>query len=183
MAILNGDPIQAFQDQDQAAHMQVHQQFMVDPRFGGNPEAMKVIYAPMMAHLGQHMAFLYQQQMQAQSPQAPVSSGEYNKELQGKKTKEISIQQENLIAAAAAQAAQGLMQQQPPNPEQQKQDVDTQVKLGGLELKKKDLDIREQRFKAGQQKEERVQTRQDSLAKADIIEKASRVAQKPERQR
>ena len=183
MAILNGDPIKAFQDQDQAAHLTVHQQFMVDPRFGGNREAMKVLYAPMMAHLGQHMAFLYQQQMQAQSPQTPVSSGEYNKELEDKKSKEIPIQQENLIAAAAAQAAQGLMQQQPPNPEQQKQDVDTQVKLGGLQLKKKDLDIREQRFKAGQQKEERVQTRQDALAKADIVEKAARVTQKQEKKK
>jgi len=176
-------PIKAFQDQDQAAHITVHQQFMVDPRFGGNPEAMKILYAPMMAHLGQHMAFLYQQQMQAQSPQAPISSGEYNKELQDKKSKEVPIQQENLIAAAAAQAAQRLMQQQPPNPEQQKQDVDTQVKLGGLELKKKDLDIREQRFKAGQQKEERVQNRQDALAKADVVEKAARVVQKQEKKK
>ena len=183
MAVLNGEAIKAFEDQDQAAHITVHQQFMVDPRFGGNPEAMKVIYAPMMAHLGQHMAFLYQQQMQAQSPQTPVSSGEYNKELEDKKSKEVPIQQENLIAAAAAQAAQKLMQQMPPSPEQQKEQVDTQVKLGGLQLKKKDLDIREQRFKAGQQKEERVQTRQDALAKADIVEKAARVTQKQEKKK
>ena len=121
--------------------------------------------------------------MQAQSPQTPVSSGEYNKELQDKKSKEVPIQQENLIAAAAAQAARGLMQQMPPSPEQQKEDVDTQTKLGGLQLKKKDLDIREQRFKAGQQKEERVQTRQDALAKADIIEKAARVTQKQEKKK
>ena len=121
--------------------------------------------------------------MQAQSPQTPVSSGEYNKELEDKKSKEIPIQQENLIAAAAAQAAQKLMQQMPPSPEQQKEQVDTQVKLGGLQLKKKDLDIREQRFQAGQKKEERVQNRQDALAKAEVVEKAARVVQKQDKRK
>ncbi len=66
MALLNGKPIKVFEEQDHAAHMAVHQQFINDPRFGGNEQAKQVLYGQMLAHIGQHMAFLYQQQMQAQ---------------------------------------------------------------------------------------------------------------------
>ena len=99
MALLNGKPIKVFEDQDHQAHIAVHQQFMMDPRFGGNPQAKEVLYPLMMAHLGQHMAYLYQQQMQAQVPEGvPTSTGEINKELRDEDTTEVSIEQENRIA-------------------------------------------------------------------------------------
>jgi hypothetical protein len=60
--------------------------------------------------------------------------------------------------------------------EQQKQDVEAQAKMEGLALKKKDLEIREQRFRSGEKKDEHVQRRLDAEAKAKIIETASRVA-------
>ena len=130
----------------------------------------------MLAHLGQHMAYLYQQQMQAASPQTPTSSGEFNKELEGKTPKELPIKEENAIATAAAQAARQLAGSMPVPLEQQKQDVEAQAKMEGLALKKKDLEIREQRFKSGEKKDEHVQRRLDAEAKAKIIETASRVA-------
>jgi hypothetical protein len=48
--------------------------------------------------------------------------------------------------------------------------------MEGLALKKKDLEIREQRFRSGEKKDEHVQRRLDAEAKAKIIETASRVA-------
>jgi hypothetical protein len=37
MALLNGKPIRVYEEQDHAAHMMVHQQFINDPRFAGSP--------------------------------------------------------------------------------------------------------------------------------------------------
>jgi hypothetical protein len=125
MALLNGKPIRVYEKQDHAAHLMVHQQFINDPRFAGSPEAKQVLYPQMLAHMGQHMAFLYQQQMQAQVQEGmATSSGEFNKEFNNEKPKELSIEQENRIAATAAQAAQQLMGSIPPSPEQQQMEME-----------------------------------------------------------
>lgn len=177
MALLNGKPIKVFEDQDHQAHIAVHQQFMMDPRFGGNPQAKEVLYPLMMAHLGQHMAYLYQQQMQAQVPQGvPTSSGEINKELRDEDITEVSVEQENRIAVAAAQAAQGLMGSMPPNPEQQKQQMEMAKDQASLQLKAEELNIRKARFAEGVKDKERTQARKDAETKAKIVETASRVA-------
>jgi hypothetical protein len=179
MALLNGKPIRVFEDQDHAAHMVVHQQFMMDPRFGGNEQAKQVLYPLMMAHLGQHMAFLYQQQMQAQVPQGvPTSTGQFNNEFREEETKEIPIEQENRIAAAAAQAAQQLMGSMPPSPEQQKMQMEQQEKQANLQLKAEELNIRKARFAEGVKDKERVNSRKDAETKAKLVETASKVARR-----
>ena len=181
MALLNGKPIKVFEDQDHQAHIAVHQQFMMDPRFGGNPQAKEVLYPLMMAHLGQHMAYLYQQQMQAQVPEGvPTSTGEINKELRDEDTQEVSIEQENRIAIAAAQAAQGLMGSMPPSPEQQKQQMEMAKDQASLQLKAEELNIRKARFAEGVKDKERTQARKDAETKAKIVETASRVAKRSE---
>jgi len=179
MALLNGKPIKVFEEQDHAAHIMVHQQFMQDPRFAGNDEAKQVLYGQMLAHIGQHTAYLYQQQMQAQLPEGiPVSSGEFNKELQDETPKEISIEQENRIAAAAAQAAQQLMGSMPPSPEQEKQSFERQEKQANLQLKAEELNIRKARFEEGVKNSERQNARKDAETKAKIVEAASKVARR-----
>jgi hypothetical protein len=179
MALLNGKPIKVFEDQDHQAHLMVHQQFINDPRFGGNPQAKEVLYPLMMAHMGQHMAYLYQQQMQAQVPQGmPTSSGEFNKELRDEEPQEINIEQENRIAAAAAQAAQGLMGSMPPSPEQQKMEMEQQEKQAQLQLKAEELNIRKARFAEGVKDKEKVNARKDAETKAKIVETASKVARR-----
>jgi len=181
MALLNGKPIKVFEDQDHQAHIAVHQQFMMDPRFGGNPQAREVLYPLMMAHLGQHMAYLYQQQMQAQVPEGvPTSTGEINKELRDEDTAEVSIEQENRIAVAAAQAAQGLMGSMPPSPEQQKEQMEMAKDQASLQLKAEELNIRKARFAEGVKDKERTQARKDAETKAKIVETASRVAKRSE---
>jgi len=125
------------------------------------------------------MAYLYQQQMQAQVPQGvPTSSGEINKELRDEDTTEISVEQENRIAVAAAQAAQGLMGSMPPNPEQQKQQMEMQKDQASLQLKAEELNIRKARFAEGVKDKERTQARKDAETKAKIVETASRVAKR-----
>ena len=179
MALLNGKPIKVFEDQDHQAHLMVHQQFINDPRFGGNPEAKQVLYPLMMAHIGQHMAFLYQQQMQAQVPQGvPTSTGQFNEEFREEETKEIPIEQENRIAAAAAQAAQQLMGSMPPSPEQQQMEMEKQEKQANLQLKAEELNIRKARFAEGVKDKERQNARKDAETKAKLVETASKVARR-----
>ena len=177
MALLNGKPIQVFEDQDHQAHIQVHSQFINDPRFGGNPEAKERLYPAMLAHIGQHMAFLYQQQMQAQVPPGnPISSGDFNREFDDEPSQEISIEEENRIAATAAQAAQNLMGSMPPSPEEQKQQAEQQKDQAQLALKGEELNIRKARFMQGVKESEKQNARKDAESKAKIVEVASKVA-------
>jgi len=177
MALLNGKPIQVFEDQDHQAHIQVHSQFINDPRFGGNPEAKERLYPAMLAHIGQHMAFLYQQQMQASVPEGnPVSSGDFNREFDDEPSQEISIEEENRIAATAAQAAQQLMGSMPPSPEEQKQQAEQQKDQAQLALKGEELNIRKARFMQGVKESEKQNARKDAESKAKIVEVASKVA-------
>src|SRR5210317_155113 len=179
MALLNGKPIKVFEEQDHAAHMAVHQQFINDPRFGGNEEAKQVLYGQMLAHIGQHMAFLYQQQIQAQVPEGvPTSTGQFNEEFKDEETKEIHIEQENRIAAAAAQAAQQLMGSMPPSPEQQKMEMEQQDKQAQLQLKAEELNIRKARFAEGVKDKERVNARKDAETKAKLVEAAAKVSRR-----
>ncbi len=177
MAVLNTKPIQVFEDQDHQAHMQVHAQFMNDPRFGGNPEAKERLYPQMLAHMGQHMAFLYQQQMQASVPEGnPVSSGDFNRELNDEPSQEISIEEENRIAAAAAQAAQQLIGSMPLSPEQEKESREAQKDQAQLQLKAEELNIRKARFMEGVKQSEKQNARKDTETKAKVVEIASKVA-------
>jgi len=177
MAVLNSKPIQVFEDQDHQAHITVHSQFMNDPRFGGNPEAKERLYPQMLAHMGQHMAYLYQQQMQASVPEGnPISSGDLNRELNDEESKEISIEEENRIAAAAAQAAQQLMGSMPPSEEQQKESREAQKDQAQLQLKGEELQIRKARFMQGVKESEKQNARKDTETKAKVVEIASKVA-------
>ena len=179
MAILNTMPIQVFEDQDHQAHMQVHSQFMNDPRFGGNPEAKERLYPAMLAHIGQHMAYLYQQQMQASVPPGnPVSSGDFNRELDNEPSKEISIEEENRIAVNAAQAAQQLAGSMPPSPEEQKESMEAQKDQAQLQLKAEELQIRKARFMQGVKQSDKQDARKDAETKAKIVETASKIARK-----
>jgi len=177
MAVLNSKPIQVFEDQDHQAHITVHSQFMNDPRFGGNPEAKERLYPQMLAHMGQHMAYLYQQQMQASVPEGnPISSGDFNRELNDEESKEIGIEEENRIAAAAAQAAQQLMGSMPPSEEQQKESREAQKDQAQLQLKGEELQIRKARFMQGVKESEKQNARKDTETKAKVVEIASKVA-------
>jgi len=91
-------------------------------------------------------------------------------------SKEISIEEENRIAATAAQAAQQLMGSMPPNEEEQKQQLDAQKDQAQLQLKAEELNIRKARFMQGVKESEKQNARKDAESKAKIVEVASKVA-------
>jgi hypothetical protein len=67
MNIINMKPVKAFLYQDHQAHIQVHMNFMKDPKLaqlvGQNPQA-QTIQASALAHINQHLAFEYRKQME-----------------------------------------------------------------------------------------------------------------------
>ena len=67
MAILTGRPVQAFITQDHNAHLQVHNNMLVDPmiqmQIAQNPNAQQITGA-LMAHIAEHLAFQYRSQIE-----------------------------------------------------------------------------------------------------------------------
>ena len=69
MRVLMGEPIKAFGHQDHASHIAVHQAALQDPimmqTLGQNPQAQTMMAAA-MAHIAEHMAWAYRQQIEQQ---------------------------------------------------------------------------------------------------------------------
>ena len=158
MAVLNGKPIEAFADQNHTAHIAVHQQFLSDPRFGGNKQAQQAILGPMLAHLGEHLAFQYRQTMQSIGQQAGMNMElpliDFEEEETG-----LSPDIENALSQFEAQSAQLLAQSQPPSEDEVKQQQQNAKDQAELQLKAEELNIRKARFQEGVKKDQKVQDR------------------------
>jgi hypothetical protein len=132
MAVIVGKPMKAFIYQDHDAHLATHQAFMQDPQImafiGQNPAAQQIM-AALSAHMSEHVAFQYRQQMETKLgvPLPPPDS-----EL----SKEQEVQLAGLLAKAAAQLTQqkqaAAAQQQA---EQKAQDPIIQMQQQELQLK------------------------------------------------
>jgi hypothetical protein len=172
MAVLNMKPVKAFIYQDHEAHMAVHTTAIQDPvlraTLGQNPQAQAMLGA-MMAHINEHLGFLYRKQME--------------------ETESIEVELSRLVAEASkqllqkhmGQAQQQQAQQQQQDPIFQQQQMEMQIKQGELQLKqektKADLQLRAQ---AEQNKDTRERERieaQERIASAQIqaklLEKAA----------
>lgn len=62
-AVMLGNPVMAFPEQNHFAHLESHMRFVIDPLFGGNPAAVPMAWPQMIEHIKQHLSFLYAQQM------------------------------------------------------------------------------------------------------------------------
>ena len=161
MAVLNGKPIRSFMDQNHTAHLAVHQQFLSDPRFGGNKQAQQAILGPMLAHMAEHLAYQYKMAMQSMGQQAGMQMQIPNIDFKEKdeKQEDLPPEVENALAQFEAQSAQMLAQSQPPTEEQVKQQQQNAKDQAELQIKAKEMQIREARFVEGVKKDEKVQDR------------------------
>lgn len=132
MNALVGKPVKAFIYQDHDAHIATHQSFMQDPQImafiGQNPAAQQIMGA-LMAHIAEHIAFAYRQQIEnALGVPLPAPNAELSEEMEVKLASLIAeAAQQNTQqkqAAAAQQAAQ-----------QQAQDPIIQMQMQELQLK------------------------------------------------
>ena len=144
MDALNGKPLRAFIYQDHEAHIAAHRAFMQDPMvaqmIGQNPQGQRIM-AALQAHLAEHMAFLYRQQVEEKMG-APLPAP--NSEL----SEEVEVN----LARVVAQAGQQVSQANQQKAAQQKAQQQAQDPL--LQLKQAELQVRQQEVQRKAQKDQ-----------------------------
>ena len=193
MAILNMQPVKAFIYQDHEAHLTVHMSAIQDPmlrqQVQQNPQGGAMMAAA-MAHVNEHMAFLYRKQLEQQlgvplpPPDQPLPE-DFEVEL----SRLAAMGAQQLLQQHMAEAQQQQAQQQAQDPlvqmqqaelalKQQKEQREAAMDQAELMLKAKaqqeKSDIERERIRAMQQ------TAQQQIA-AKMVEKAADIQR--ERQR
>jgi hypothetical protein len=167
MNVLNGKPVKAFIYQDHEAHIAVHQAAMQDPKMsaiiGQNPQA-NTIMAAAMAHINEHVAFQYRIEIEKQ---LGVPLPDMEKDL----PKEMEVEVSRMMAAAAAKLLQKdqaeAAQQQA---QQAAQDPIVQMQQKELELKEREVVIKEQKLQLdAAAQEEKSQIERERIAGQQLI--------------
>ena len=139
MAMLRMEPMKAFMHQDHDAHIKVHMSMINDPLVqqlvGQNPKAPQMQGA-MMAHIAEHVGYLYRQKIEQQlgMPLPPEDE---------KLPPEIELALSGMMAQAAnqvlqksqAEAAQAQAQQHAQDPLMQMQQQELQIKQQEVQIK------------------------------------------------
>lgn len=175
MNALQMKPIKAFLYQDHEAHIQTHVSFGQDPRLQGMlqqaPQAAQALQAALTAHVSEHLAFAYRQQIEKQLGMKLPPPGEPLPE-------DIEYRISELVAPAAAQVlgkaqAEAQMLQQ----QQQSQDPVLQMEMQKLQLRAQEIQQKAAadmaKVQADMQKAQmRMQTEKDRIKAQERIEGA-----------
>jgi hypothetical protein len=162
MSFLTGKPTKAFIYQDHQAHIATHMSLVQDPTvmqmMGQSPMAQQMMGA-VMAHIAEHMAFAYRQQIEEQLG-VPMTAPDQELDEQ------TEVQLSRLVAQAAQQLLQSNTQKaQQQQAQQQAQDPALQMAQAELQLKAEELKRKAQNdqmdFQIAQQK---LQLEQQRLA-------------------
>lgn len=173
MAIMTLEPVKAFLYQNHQAHIAVHQAMMQDPmiqqNIGQNPQAPQIM-AALQAHIAEHTAFAYRQQVEQQMgiPLPPEDE-------------KLPPEFELALSTMMARAAQQLLQQNQAvaaqqQAQQQMQDPIIQMQMQELQIKQQELQIKQQEVQtkqalAAQEMQLKLQQLQvDAANKADALQ-------------
>jgi len=132
MALLTSKPVKAFEWQDHKAHLAVHQALSDDPMvtqaMQQNPLAASIASAG-AAHIAEHVAFLYRQQIEEQmgAPLPPLAA-HLPPEVEHQLSSLLAQAAAKVLAASKAQAAQQQAQQAQQDPVVQQQQQELQLK-------------------------------------------------------
>lgn len=145
MDILAGKPVKAFMYQDHEAHIAVHMGMSQDPKIAqllqNNPKA-QAIAAAGMDHISEHLGFAYRRQIEEQLGVAlPPPDEALPEEVEVQLSKLVAQAQAQLTQKNQAEAAQAQQQQEA-------QDPLNIIQREELELRKKDLQLKEQKQQA-----------------------------------
>ena len=198
MSFLTGKPTKAFIYQDHQAHIATHMALLQDPMvaqmIGQSPMAQQM-GAAIMAHVAEHMAFAYRQQVEEQlgvpltPPDAELDEG-------------TEVQLSRLVAQAAQQLLQSNMgkaqqaqaQQMAQNPQLQMAQAELQLRAQELQRKEQDsqrdfaiaqekINLERERLAIEAQKEQaRLQAtaqQNDKKLRAEMIKTVMKPRQKP----
>jgi hypothetical protein len=167
MAVLNGKPLKAFIYQDHKAHITVHMSMMQDPHIaqllGQNPQAQAMM-AALQAHISEHLAFEYRNQIEEQAG-VPYPAPD------AKMDEETEVQISRLAAAAAQQLTQKNQAQAAQQKAQQmQQDPLVQMQQQELQLKAKEVDIKQKKLLTdASEKADRLSIERERLAVQERI--------------
>ena len=171
MSIMNGKPVKAFMYQDHKSHLAVHMTAMKDPKLaqamGQNPQAQSIMAAA-QAHVMEHVAFQYRQEIEQQLGAAlpPMPSEDKSED---DKDYTLAPEIEVQLSALVAQAAQQLLQKNQGEMAQQQAQQQAQDPL--IQMQQKELQIKEQEV---QQKNQIAQAEQQRKAQKDIIDASAK---------
>jgi hypothetical protein len=145
MNLLIGKPVKAFIYQDHDAHIATHMSMGHDPKIQSvmqnNPAAQNILAAT-MAHVNEHMAFMYRRQIEEQLGVAlpPPDT---------KLPEEIEVQVSRLVAQASAQLVQkNMAEAQQAQEAQEAQDPLNIIQREELNLRARDLDLKAEKQNA-----------------------------------
>ena len=163
MAFLTGKPTKAFIFQDHDAHIATHTSMMQDPmvmgQIGQNPMAQQ-IQGAMMAHIAEHVAFQYRNQVEKRlGATLPAPNTKMPEEVEVQLSKLVAQASTQLLQMHQGEAAQkqALAQAQDPIVQMQQAELqikqqETQIKAqkvqGELQLKAQELQLKAQEMAA-----------------------------------
>jgi hypothetical protein len=169
-AVLKGDPVKAFLNQDHQAHITVHMSMLQDPliaaSIGQNPKA-PVIQAALMAHVAEHAGYQYRKQIEAQlGMPLPPEDEDLPPQIEQALSSMMAQAAQQALQMNQQQAAQQQAQQQAQDPLVMMQQQELQLKQGGLQLEAQKI---QQDFQIAQAKLELDKQKMvlESSAKAD----------------
>ncbi len=142
MSFLTGKPTKAFIYQDHQAHIATHMSMMQDPMImgmiGQSPMAQQMQGA-IMAHMAEHMAFAYRQQIEEQlGVQMTAPDQELDEQTEVQLSRLVAQAAQQLLQVNTSKAQQQQAQQMAQNPQLQMMQAELQLKAE--ELKRKEMD-------------------------------------------
>ena len=143
MSVLKGKPLKAFIYQDHKAHITVHQTMMQDPHvaqlIGQNPQAQAMM-AALQAHISEHLAFEYRQQIEEQAGVPyPAPDAEMDEQTEVQISRLAAAAAQQLLQKNQAGAAQQKAQQMQQDPLVQMQQKELEIKAHETEIKRQKL--------------------------------------------
>tara|TARA_R110000787_G_scaffold36714_7_gene93567 strand:+ start:3011 stop:5614 length:2604 start_codon:yes stop_codon:yes gene_type:complete len=182
MAILKGEPAQAFLSQDHESHLAVHVSAMQDPKImelvQKNPNG-PAIMAAAQAHIMEHIGFEYRRQLEEQAGVALPPPGQ---KIDPRTEVDLSRLQaqaaEQLLRKSQGEAQQKKNEQLQQDPLVQMQQAELQIKQGELKLKEQKQQLEAQRLqleytaRETDQQMKGVQTQADIAATADKLKQS-----------
>lgn len=163
MALMTSKPVKAFEWQNHQAHLQTHMGAMNDPSLkaaiGQNPLGPSIVQAA-WAHVQEHMAYAYRQQIEQHlgTPLPPLGE-------------KLPPEVENQLSTLVAQAAQKLLQANQTQAQQQQAQQQMQDPI--MQQQQAELQIRAQQVQQrGQSDQQRNQLEQVRIQQKGAIEAA-----------
>ena len=146
-SFMHGKAAKAFADQDHQSHIATHQAFMMSMQ--GDQQTFAKLSPVMNAHIAEHMAHSYRQQIESMMQQPLPAAPDYNpmKPMDTGEYTELPVQIENELARMQAMAGQQLAQQQAQLQQAQQnqqlmQNPQVQLAMQKLAIDKQEADVK-----------------------------------------